>query len=849
LAGTGQSTINVFDAGTTAEGIDDVYIYGTLQEDFFLLRAQRNPIWGRVMASVSEIQVDAERKPVPNGFVERVNYDAAIEGRFVIYGRDGDDTFVVDDNMAPTVIFGDAGDDTFQVGQVYASPRDGVNPDNGLAPEDYFETTQITRGYLSNGVSVSTTMFGGTGNDSFTVYHNTAELFLFGDEDDDSFLVRAFVRVNPNDPDAPYTNINGGQGADFISFTVNAPVRIDGGDGFDTLTVIGTEFGDDFVVTDKGVFGAGLYITYTGLEKIVVDALEGNDRFFIASTSDKVAVEIVGGLGSDTFNVAGGNDGKAITVVSNSLEGHSGLVINEVSSSDADFNKIFVQDISARVGDNDEAGAIVTVDQPLLVFEDVASGDPQAGLVYCTYQIVLTRSPEEAVRITAAPTRCERGGCGRAGHRLAIGAATIGDASAKGVTLLFDRTNWFVPQTIKVFAQHDLLPEGKRFINIQHTVTQGVYPGDGGAYDGLAVLGVIAEVVDDEVADVIVAESDAKTLVAEGVDAAPAEDTYDVVLSRPGGWDRSHAATEAGRPGEPGSLERVELGGGHVPDIHGGRPESAAEDPSHGLSMTSTRKAPTSRGSIICSRATSRVPGTLRSPTLVGDLADAINADPYRGYDVNATGATLTIEDDRAFTAAPTVPAGSTVSIAAGSVHAYLGAIDVTLTTPRAGDAIEVGDTWILGLNGAEFRAQVGTDGIADTISSLSDLAIAWAGKLAVELGGYYAVSAAGAVLTVGPSAVASDSVRLRSFTAVIELELHDAIGRVSGGSIADADGIRSSTHFAKLVLNFGGTTEPVAKGDMWQVVLDDTEEPDDSVVWRRLRGRSSGRSISATPR
>ena len=88
---------------------------------------------------------------------------------------------------------------------------------------------------------------------------------------------------------APFTNINGGQGADFISYTVNAPVRIDGGDGFDTLIVIGTEFGDDFVVTDKGVFGAGLFITYAGIEKLVVDAQEGNDRFYIASTPERRA--------------------------------------------------------------------------------------------------------------------------------------------------------------------------------------------------------------------------------------------------------------------------------------------------------------------------------------------------------------------------------------------------------------------------------------------------------------------------------------------------------------------------------------------------------------------------------
>jgi hypothetical protein len=180
--------------------------------------------------------------------IERINYDGDINGAIEVYGRNGDDTFVFDDTLAPVVAFGDAGNDTFQVGQVFLSARDGGNPDNGLAEEDYFETTQITRGFLSNGISFSATLFGGTGNDNFTVYRNKAELFMFGDEDDDTFTVRAFVKVDPKDPKAPYTNINGGQGADFIAFTVNAPVRIDGGDGFDTLTVIGTEFGDDFVI-------------------------------------------------------------------------------------------------------------------------------------------------------------------------------------------------------------------------------------------------------------------------------------------------------------------------------------------------------------------------------------------------------------------------------------------------------------------------------------------------------------------------------------------------------------------------------------------------------------------------
>src|SRR5688500_20116140 len=84
-------------------------------------------------------------------------------------------------------------------------------------------------------------MFGATANDNSTDSSKKAELFLLGDEDDDTFTVRAFVKVDPNDPKAPFVNINGGQGADFVAFTVNAPVRIDGGDGRSEERRVGKE--------------------------------------------------------------------------------------------------------------------------------------------------------------------------------------------------------------------------------------------------------------------------------------------------------------------------------------------------------------------------------------------------------------------------------------------------------------------------------------------------------------------------------------------------------------------------------------------------------------------------------
>src|SRR5262249_28338624 len=155
------------------------------------------------------------------------------------------------------------------------------------------------------------------------------------------------------------------------AYEVNAPVRIVGGSGFNTVVVIGTEFGDDFVVTDLGVFGAGLYVTYSGIQKLVVDAQEGNDRFFIASTPIGVDVELVGGLGSDPFNVGGTGSTAPITVVSHSLDGHSALIDHFVTSTDPNFNTTFVHDISAHVADKDAAGVVVTLPNgPLRVFKN-----------------------------------------------------------------------------------------------------------------------------------------------------------------------------------------------------------------------------------------------------------------------------------------------------------------------------------------------------------------------------------------------------------------------------------------------------------------------------------------------
>ena len=52
------------------------------------------------------------------------------------------------------------------------------------------------------------------------------------------------------------TTITTGSGSSQIEYNIDAPVAIDGGSGINTVTVLGSGFGDSFVITNQGVEGA-----------------------------------------------------------------------------------------------------------------------------------------------------------------------------------------------------------------------------------------------------------------------------------------------------------------------------------------------------------------------------------------------------------------------------------------------------------------------------------------------------------------------------------------------------------------------------------------------------------------
>ena len=289
--------------------------------------------------------------------LERINYDRTINGRLRLNGLDGSDYFYSDDNSTITTLDGGDGEDNFQFGQVFGSERIGPS----VATGDEIDTVSTTLGYLSNGISFPTTVYGGDANDRFTVYSNKALLKLFGEAGNDEFVIRAFVILATGGLSGNDIQVNTGAGDDRVEYNINSPVSIDGGSGTDTVVIIGTEANDDFVITEDGIFGGGLNVEFTDVEKLEVDGLEGDDHFFVLSTDPDLVTTIIGGLGSDTVDVGGDVTGEIVAL---SVEGRSGVINHSVLTSvlDSDFYGAYAPGIRLSVADNTTGQFIVTED-------------------------------------------------------------------------------------------------------------------------------------------------------------------------------------------------------------------------------------------------------------------------------------------------------------------------------------------------------------------------------------------------------------------------------------------------------------------------------------------------------
>ncbi len=456
--------ISAHDSGDSSTQRDIMRVKGTLFDDIFLLRKSSSSTGLSFVALLNDAP-----------YAERINYWSVDGGlgleRMLISGLLGNDHFASDDVGTDTTLEGNEGEDTFQVGQLYHSPRDVcAYLYNHVEPEDVFATIQTTVGWLSDGINQPMTIYGGVGNDYFTVFHNKAVLSLFGEDGDDTFLIKAFALAGSQEPFRDRTDVSGGAGVDLIQYAMNAPVNIDGGDGFDRVIIIGTEFGDDFVVTRDGVFGAGLNVNFVNIESLSVDGAEGDDRFYVLSTGEDFMTELYGGLGSDTFNMSGPTP----PIISNDLRGHSGIITHEIENTGTSYDETIIAGISANIADNEEAVVVISEPDGSTV---ITEGGP-----YDSYYIVLSAAPIAPVTVQVnAPVQTldqEE----RKSKLFQLSSPTEENFAPDRTTisLVFTPFDWFTPQEVRVSASNPIVDydddaiEGDQTGFINHVVTTGV---------------------------------------------------------------------------------------------------------------------------------------------------------------------------------------------------------------------------------------------------------------------------------------------------------------------------------------------------------------------------------------
>ncbi|WP_300673983.1 LEPR-XLL domain-containing protein [Desulfoluna sp.] len=355
----GVNYLNISDSGT--EGGDLLVYKGSAEHDFIQMDTVYSPSpdsgprafatdrwkgygahdeglivahYDGVVSPFSKVDLDdtasvVGMKPVTVKAAENlfiVNY-ASLEGVTVLGGK-GNDTFISDDTSAQVTVFGGEGDDAFYVGSILATETIAV--DGALVDV----VTEVTCGARFAGTSY----YGGDGDDYFEVNHTIADISLSGDNGDDTFFVKALLTLTeekgPAHLVAGSTRVRGGLGEgsypgsesvedtrhvdiDTLVYVDNANIDIDGGAGFDAVTVVGTALSDTFYVyvetTAEGqsiqrVYGAGLKVReLVNIERLQLLTGGGDDTIYLYGVDLGPMGDMIidTGSGADTVWIGG----------------------------------------------------------------------------------------------------------------------------------------------------------------------------------------------------------------------------------------------------------------------------------------------------------------------------------------------------------------------------------------------------------------------------------------------------------------------------------------------------------------------------------------------------------------
>ena len=378
MGGGDTSYANITDSGKDTEK-NVLTIEGTEYDDTMLMRMNTEEIVGENEKNEHTLGFVALTPQNPettetfaNTNIERVNFTKGINV-VNINANGGDDKIYIDGTAKMTNVDGGAGDDQIQIGQLYNSKRKART--QGIAPDDGFETIQTAdEEYLSDGVTESTTLNveGGVGMDTIISLHNKGKLNMAGGLGDDTFAIHNFetreeIKKQTTDAATGETKIE--------TTYKNKPITggalsVDGGRGFDRLSISGTNGDDTAVISKEGTLSNSVGVKAVGVEKSTFCAAGGDDMFYVISNNKDEQTVVEGGHGNDTVSIGGSLDEEA-TLRSADIYGQKNTLSFELLAGDkleGDRKNNFDPNASAKTRTITESYTVLDTSEAPAVF-------------------------------------------------------------------------------------------------------------------------------------------------------------------------------------------------------------------------------------------------------------------------------------------------------------------------------------------------------------------------------------------------------------------------------------------------------------------------------------------------
>ncbi len=286
FVGSGSGTVGVDDSSGTG---DTVAVNGTAGADALTLEATSVARASEAVtySGIEDLTVDAK------GGADLITVNGTGPVTTVLGGADDDDFVVNAVAVAGITLNGQAGSDDYTVN---FGALDGV-VNVADAPVGVFDRLFVNGTSVGDMLLIAPAFVKRNGTETVN-YSGIEELNVDAGAGDDDITV---------DGTSVPTYVYGGIGDD--KFTVNGPMTalltLDGGPGTDSLLFNGTSGDDVIILTDSSITGLGAGVTFVNIENLAIDAGAGND--VVDGSALTMSVTIYGGTGDDTL-IGGSND-------------------------------------------------------------------------------------------------------------------------------------------------------------------------------------------------------------------------------------------------------------------------------------------------------------------------------------------------------------------------------------------------------------------------------------------------------------------------------------------------------------------------------------------------------------